>query len=113
MPGFEQGDLIRVPLPYTDRSTRQHRPALVISAGGVGEAGALLWVAMITSAENRPWPGDVAISDIQAAGLPAPSTVRPTKLVTIEARHAQALGRLDAAALTEVLKTVRRQLGFT
>ena len=34
MPSFEQGDIVRVPFPYTDRSTRQWRPALVVSAGG-------------------------------------------------------------------------------
>lgn len=56
MPDFEPGDVVRVPFPYTDRNTRQHRPALVVSQGGVGEEQALLWVVMITSAENRPWP---------------------------------------------------------
>ena len=50
MPDFEQGDIVRVPFPYTDRSTRQRRPALVISAGGLGEDRRLIWVAMITSA---------------------------------------------------------------
>jgi len=43
MPSFKQGDVIRVPLPYTDRSTRQHRPALVVSKGGIGEENGLLW----------------------------------------------------------------------
>ncbi|MGO4263873.1 type II toxin-antitoxin system PemK/MazF family toxin, partial [Lysobacter sp. TAB13] len=57
---FSQGDVIRVPFPYTDRNTRQHRPALVVSHGGVGEGEGLLWVVMITSAENRSWPGDVS-----------------------------------------------------
>ncbi len=58
MPTFEQGDVVRVPFPYTDRETRQHRPALVVSRGGIGEYAQLLWVVMITSAENRRWPDD-------------------------------------------------------
>ncbi len=66
MPGFEQGDVIRVPFPYTDRSTRQRRPALVVSRGGLGEDGRLIWVAMITSAENRAWPDDVPFGDTYA-----------------------------------------------
>jgi hypothetical protein len=33
MRNFERGDVVRVPFPYTDRPTRQHRPALVVSAG--------------------------------------------------------------------------------
>lgn len=55
---FEQGDVIRVPFPYTDRETRQHRPALVVSRGGIGEYAQFLRVVMITSAENRRWPDD-------------------------------------------------------
>jgi hypothetical protein len=43
---------------------------------------------MITSAEHSGWLGDVAISDLDRAGLPAPSIVRPAKIATIEARDA-------------------------
>ena len=76
MPSFKQGDIICVPFPYTDRSTRRHRPALVVSKGGVGEGNG-------TSAENRAWPGDVSLGDLYAeAGLPAPSVIRPC-----QARH--------------------------
>ena len=53
MPTFSQGDVIKVPFPYTDRSTRQSRLALVVSAGSLEEAHGLLWVVMITSAQNR------------------------------------------------------------
>ncbi len=102
MPVFEQGDVVRVPFPYTDRATRQHRPALVVSAGGIGDGEALLWVAMITSAENRPWPGDVPLgARYREAGLPAPSTIRPCKIATIEARQAQAIGRVDDGQLVD------------
>lgn len=104
MPSFEQGDVVRVPFPYTDRATRQHRPALVVSAGGIGDGGALLWVVMITSAENRPWPGDVPLGAAYGdAGLPAPSTIRTCKIATIEARHAQTVGRIDKQRLVAVM----------
>ena len=107
MPTFEQGDVVRVPFPYTDRSTRQRRPALVVSTGGIGEDAGLLWVVMITSAENRPWPGDLSLGDGSAhAGLPAPSVVRPCKIATIEARHAEPLGRLEAPLMTKVMRTI-------
>lgn len=77
---FEQGDVVRVPFRYTDRETRQRRPALVVSCGTVDEADSLLWVVMITSAENRSWAGDVSLADeYQAVGLPIPSVVRPAR----------------------------------
>ncbi len=112
MPIFEQGDVVRVPFPYTDRETRQRRPALVVSAGGIGEGGRLLWVAMITSAENRPWPGDVPFGDGYAAvGLPAPSVVRPCKLATIEAADADRLGKVPPSMRNSVMNRVAAHLG--
>lgn len=103
MPSFEQGNVIRVPFPYTGRSTRQRRPALVVSKEGIGENQQLLWVVMITSAENRAWPNDIPFGDTYAeAGLPAPSIIRPCKLATIEANHAEKLGQ----AVPDIMKRV-------
>jgi mRNA interferase MazF len=113
MTSFSQGDVIRVPFPYTDRPVRQHRPGLVISKGGIGEGKSLIWVAMITSAENRPWPGDLALGDTyREAGLPAPSVIRPCKLATIEVRHAELLGQISIALMRQVRKTLQLYLGF-
>jgi mRNA interferase MazF len=112
MPSFERGDVVRVPFPYTDRSTRQRRPALVVSAGGIGENNGLLWVVMITSAENRPWPGDFSVGKRYAeAGLPAPSIIRPCKIATIAARHAEPLGRIKPALMARVGLALRNFLG--
>lgn len=109
---FSQGDVVKVPFPYTDRSTRQSRPALVVSTG-LEEAHNLVWVVMITSAENRGWPGDVEIPNLSEAGLPAPSVIRAAKIATIEATDARKLGKVAAAQLRRVLLTVSRELGST
>jgi mRNA interferase MazF len=77
---FEVWDIVKVPFPYTDRPVRQRRPALVVAAGEIEAAHGLLWLVMITSAENRGSPGDIGISDLGTAGLPAPSIVRPAKI---------------------------------
>ncbi|MGB6175769.1 MAG: type II toxin-antitoxin system PemK/MazF family toxin [Methylocella sp.] len=112
MPSFRHGDVVRVTFPYTDRSTRQHRPALVLSKGGIGEGNDLLWVAKITSAENRARPGDVPFGEqFRKAGLPAPSVIRSCKLATIEARRAQPLGRIAPALMREVEAALRGYLG--
>ncbi|MGH7062144.1 MAG: type II toxin-antitoxin system PemK/MazF family toxin, partial [Stellaceae bacterium] len=94
MANFEPWDIVRVPFPYTDRPVRQRRPALVIAAGERQTAHDLLWLAMITSAEHRGWPGDVVVSDLEEAGLPAASIVRPAKIATIDAGDAGYLGNL-------------------
>jgi Growth inhibitor len=111
MPDFERGDVVRVPFPYTDRATRQHRPALVVSDGLLGADDRLLWVVMITSAENRPWPGDVPLSDTYMdAGLPVPSTIRTTKIATIDAAVADRLGRIGDDLLARTMQTIRARL---
>ena len=97
MPTFERGDVIKVPFPYTDRATRQSRPALVVSTGRLEELHGLLWVVMITSAENRGWPGDVPVENLKMAGLPVPSLIRSAKIATIDASDASKLGRVPAA----------------
>jgi len=111
MPAFKRGDVVRIPFPYTDRNTRQHRPGLVVSTGGVGDQAGLIWVVMITSAANRRWPDDLDLGDRYGdAGLPAPSVVRPSKIATIEAAATERIGQLDAARLAIVMETIRRWL---
>lgn len=104
MPSFDPWDIVKVPFPYTDRPVRQHRPALVVAAGKLESDHGLLWVLMITSAENRGWPGDIAVSDLKASGLPAPSVVRCAKIATIEARDAARLGSLPRADRKKVAR---------
>ncbi|MEO3433037.1 type II toxin-antitoxin system PemK/MazF family toxin [Inquilinus sp. CAU 1745] len=113
MPDFEQGDIVRVPFPYTDRETRQHRPALVVSKGPLGDRATLLWVAMITSAENRSWSDDVPFGDrYPEAGLPAPSVVRASKIATIETRRADPIGKAPASLLADVMARIGHSLGI-
>jgi len=98
--------VVKVPFPYTDKATRQRRPALVVSAAQLAEAHGLVWVLMITSAENRAWAGDVPVTALPRAGLPVASVIRTAKIATIEARDTEPLGEVTPA----VLASVRRQL---
>jgi len=110
MPGFETWDIVRVPFPYIDRPIRQHRPALVIAGDEPEAPFGLLWLMMITSAGNRGWPSDVAISDLRRTGLPIPSIIRPAKVTTIDAREAERLGVLAMVDRTAVGQYLRDRL---
>lgn len=65
---------------------------------------------MITSAENRPWPDDLLIERHPQAGLPAPPIIRPCKIATIEAHHAEAIGRIASPLLRKVKICLRKYL---
>ena len=118
MPSFDRErfaafDIVVVPFPYSDRLAEKRRPALVISGPRLAPYG-LVWVAMITSAENDPWPADVAIADLDRAGLPAPSVIRPAKIACIElSRIDRRAGRLDKAAARTVAQRLRGFLAST
>ncbi|MBV8536970.1 MAG: type II toxin-antitoxin system PemK/MazF family toxin [Alphaproteobacteria bacterium] len=110
MPSFEVWDVVRVPFPYTDQPVRQHRPALVIAAGALESDHGLLWVLMITSAQNRGWQGDVPVSDLERSGLPAPSVVRCAKIATIETRDVQRIGRVSRSDRQKIGGHLRQTL---
>jgi mRNA interferase MazF len=110
MPGCEVWDLVKVPFPYTNRPVQQRRPALVVAVPDAPGAPELLWVLMVTSAANRGWPGDVPVSDLAVAGLPAPSVVRSAKIATIEARDAERIGHLPPEDCTLVQAALRQGL---
>ncbi len=112
MATFSQGDVVKVPFPYTDRSTRQSRPALEVSAAGLQEVHDLIWVVMITSAENRGWPGDVSITALARAGLPAASVIRPAKIATIDAADAIKLGNVSDTQVRKVMDRIGQELGL-
>ena len=105
-------DVVVVPFPFTDGPAAKRRPALVLSlaetfGGAVGHSV----MAMITRAKNLPWPLDVAISDLGAAGLPAASVVR-MKLFTLDHRLVlKTAGRLGDEDVSAVRRSIEALLG--
>ena len=107
---FDVFDVVRVPFPFTDREASKNRPALVLSDGMTFNAPAGHSVmAMITSADNPPWPEDCLIGDLATAGLPAPSKVR-FKLFTLDHRLVRGvlghLGPVDAESVRAAFAAV-------
>lgn len=108
---FAAFDIVVVPFPYADRLAEKRRPALIVSGPKLAPYD-LVWVAMITSAENEAWPSDVAIDDLKRAGLPAPSVVRPAKIACIEpTRIDRRIGRLDKATARTITQRIKGFLG--
>lgn len=108
-----RGTIVRVPFPYTARTTTQHRPALVIAAPSPADAPSLVWVLMITSAANRAWLDDVPLPQEGAiTGLRSASIIRCRKITTIDAHRADRIGVAPADVMEQVLQHVRSFLGL-
>jgi mRNA-degrading endonuclease toxin of MazEF toxin-antitoxin module len=107
---FAPFDVVVVPFPYTDRLAEKRRPAVVISAPELSKNYGLVWLLMVTSADNPRWDCDIAVSDLKEAGLPAASLVRIAKIATADAdRILRRIGKLsakDAHAVAAELKAL-------
>lgn len=78
-------DVVVVPFPFTDRNASKRRPAMVMSSAAFNSASRHSVLAMITSAEQPRWPGDLPISDLESAGLASDCLVR-LKIFTLDQR---------------------------
>ena len=106
--GFEPGEILLVPFPFTDQSQAKKRPAVVISSALYNRARRDIVIMAITS-QLRPSNafGDVFVTDWRAAGLLKPSTIKPV-ITTIEQslviRKLGAFTATDIAAMRRIIE---------
>ena len=110
MTGYEFGDIVLVPFPFTDQFTTKRRPAVVISSPAYHRQRPDLIIMAVTSQPLTPDAvGEVLVHDWRGAGLLKPSVLKPV-LTTIEpALVLKKLGRLtanDQALLRLALTTI-------
>lgn len=110
---YRSWDIVVVPFPFTDQKTSKVRPAVVISTDTLRQRNGKYIVAMITSASNAAQYGDVSISELNAAGLPAASVVRASKLAVIEDGDVhKRVGTLPNADRGQVAQQLREYLNI-
>ena len=90
-------DVVVVPFPFTDQNTSKRRPGLVLSSAAFGRSTGHSVLAMITSANQSSWPGDLAIGNLEPTGLTQPCLIR-LKLFTLDHRLiVRRVGKLSSA----------------
>lgn len=108
--GYEFGDLVLVPFPFTDQRTTKRRPAVVVSSERYhDERPDLIILAVTSQVRAAPAVGETAIGKWEEAGLLKPSVLKPL-LATIEKglvlRKLGRLGEEDRRALRGVLDEI-------
>ena len=110
MTGYEFGDVVLVPFPFTDQSASKRRPAIVISSAAYHRARPDLLIMAVTS--QRPSTlsvGEVQVQDWRTAGLLKPSVPKPVLTTIDPALVLKKLGQLtstDQTALRQALATI-------
>ena len=84
MTGYEFGDLVLVPFPFTDQSADKRRPAVVVSSSAYHQARRDLLIMAVKSQQPSTLSvGEVQVQDWRGAGLLKPSVLKPV-LTTID-----------------------------
>lgn len=105
------GDIVVVPFPYADKLAEKRRPALVISSDAFNSRQSLIWVAMITSAENKSWADDIDLP-LEGSGLSSKSVIRVCKLATVEAgRIVRIIGKIDKKTAGRISVLISENIG--
>ena len=73
---YKQFDIVAVPFTFVDSAITKKRPAIILSSHTFNQKNKHSIMAMITSARNSHWYGDVNITNLSSAGLPKPSIIR-------------------------------------
>ncbi|MCO5162884.1 MAG: type II toxin-antitoxin system PemK/MazF family toxin [Mesorhizobium sp.] len=93
----ERYDVVVVPFPFTEIPVRKRRPVLVFSGSRFNHDNEHSLVAMITTAKGTSWPSDVAIDDLQSAGLLHPCVMRLRFQTMPNSLIVRKLGTLNSA----------------
>lgn len=101
-----RNDVVLLPVPFTDLSSRKVRPAVVV--GREARHGDLFIVPISSQLVNT----DIPLHDWQAAGLNVPCGLKAQLATVAEGLVLKSVGRLSARDLATLDKRLRTWLGL-
>ncbi len=112
MTGYEFGDLVLVPFPFTDLTSQKKRPAVVVSSASCHrERPDIIVMAVTSQVKPAETFGETTILRWKEAGLLKPSVIKPI-LATLEDRLVlRNLGRLQEQDQQSLQKTLQAIIG--
>lgn len=105
----EQGDIVLIPIPFTDLSSQKRRPVVVISNDVYNrKTNDVVVVAMTSNPETVDYGFTVTSSDLEKGSLNRPGKVRVDKIYTLsQTIIVKTFGRVNVATLARVRKTLQ------
>ena len=103
----EQGDIILIPIPFTDLSSQKRRPVIVVSNDTYNrKTRDIVVVAMTSNPDAVDYSFAVTSSDLEKGTLNRPGKVRVDKIYALsQSIVVKTFGRVNATTLDRIRKT--------
>ena len=100
----EQGDIVLIPVPFTDLSSTKRRPVIVVSNDGYNrQRHDIVVVAMTSNPSAGRYAFTISSSDLERGKLNRPGQIRVDKLYTLsQSIIVKTFGRVNAATLDRI-----------
>jgi mRNA interferase MazF len=109
----EQGDILLVPIPFSDLSSQKRRPVTVVSNNLYNQKTAdLVVVAMTSNPAEVDYSFTITSSDLEKGALNHPGKVRVDKIYTISKLIVvKTFGRVHESVLERVREELHELVG--
>jgi mRNA interferase MazF len=106
----DQGDIVLIPVPFTDLSSTRRRPVIVLSNDSYHKAGEdMIVVAMTSNPRVTPYTLGISSADLVHGKLNRPGTVRVDKVYTLARNMSvKTFGRVNDAVLERIRTILAR-----
>ena len=103
---YKRGEIVLIPVPFSDLSSSKKRPVLVLSNDGYNAESQDMVVVAVTS--NLVQPGiSITTAEMADGQLPKSSVIRPDKIYSLSQNIAvKSIGRVVDTVLTTVREDV-------
>ena len=105
----EQGDIVLIPIPFTDLSSQKRRPVIVISNNDYNRKSVdIVVVALTSNPVTVDYSFTITSSDLEKGQLNRPSKVRVDKIYTLsQAIVVKTFGRVNTKVLDRIRNTLQ------
>ncbi len=112
---LKQGDILLIPIPFTDLTSQKKRPTIIISSNNYNEKHEdIVVVALTSNVESRDFAITLTTDDLEKGSLKVTSMIRVDKIYTLnKSIILKTFGRVKPAILTKIkdflLKLIEQQ----
>ena len=105
----EQGDIILIPIPFTDLSSQKRRPVIAVSNDTYNrKTRDIVVVAMTSNPDAVDYSFAVTSSDLEKGTLNRPGKVRVDKIYALsQSIVVKTFGRVNVTTLDRIRKTLQ------